>query len=67
MCVRGGGTKPNFMHSTLLPHMQFIHSVKNHLSLGTFEELVAETGKTGRGSDDDADKLHAAFPFVPSE
>lgn len=41
--MRGGGTKPNFMHSTLL-HMQLIliPDVKNHLSLGTLGEDLAE-------------------------
>lgn len=43
MCVRGGGTKPNFMHSTLL-HMQLIliPDVKDQLSLGTLGECLAE-------------------------
>lgn len=41
-CVRGGGTKPNFMHLTSL-HMQLIliPDVKNHLSLGTLGECPA--------------------------
>lgn len=61
VCVRGGGTKPNFMHSTLL-HMQLIliPDVKDHLSLGTLGGCPAEVRLWCRWSTGDS-------PSVPSE